>query len=173
MTRHTGSVWPTVQMPRLYLGCGSGLGVGPAVGWWPVLGLCMGCLQCARDAILCGGWSNLVRRVLVHHFHAQNRGVRKGTSEAVPEAFRLAVGGGCPSDRGGGCCRLQMPLRLAFGVRETVAGHRLDALEGGGGYLTPFQCTPAPGWTSPLGVPGQSPPPPLVIATPLSKLQRA
>ena len=36
---------------------------------------------------------------------------------------------------GGGYCRLQMPLRLALGVRETVAGHRLGALEGGGGYL--------------------------------------
>ena len=33
---------------------------------------------------------------------------------------------------GGGYCRLQMPLRLALGVRETVAGHRLGALEGGG-----------------------------------------
>ena len=33
---------------------------------------------------------------------------------------------------GGGYCRLQMPLKLAFGVRETVAGHRLGALEGGG-----------------------------------------
>ena len=40
---------------------------------------------------------------------------------------------------GGGYCRLQMPLRLALGVRETVAGHRLGALEGGG-YLPPFQC---------------------------------
>ena len=26
---------------------------------------------------------------------------------------------------GGGYCRLQMPLRLALGVRGTVAGHRL------------------------------------------------
>ena len=26
---------------------------------------------------------------------------------------------------GGGYCRLQMPLRLALGVRETVTGHRL------------------------------------------------
>ena len=34
---------------------------------------------------------------------------------------------------GGGYCRLQMPLRLALGVRETVAGHRLGALGGGGG----------------------------------------
>ena len=40
---------------------------------------------------------------------------------------------------GGGYCRLQMPLRLALGVRETVGGHRLGALEGGG-YLPPFQC---------------------------------
>ena len=39
---------------------------------------------------------------------------------------------------GGGYCRLQMPLRLALGVRRTVAGHGLGALEGGGG----FQCIP-------------------------------
>ena len=44
----------------------------------------------------------------------------------------------------GGYCRLQMPLKLALGVRGTVAGHRLGALEGGGGYLPPFQCIPAP-----------------------------
>ena len=44
---------------------------------------------------------------------------------------------------GGGCYRLQMPLRLALGVRGTVAGHRLGALEGGGG-LAPFQCIPGP-----------------------------
>ena len=43
---------------------------------------------------------------------------------------------------GGGYCRLQMPLRLALGVRGTVAGHRPGALEGGG-YLPPSQCTPA------------------------------
>ena len=50
---------------------------------------------------------------------------------------------------GGGYCRLQMPLKLALGVRETVAGHRLGALEGGGGYLPPsFQC-----------IPGVTPPP--------------
>ena len=34
---------------------------------------------------------------------------------------------------GGGYCRLRMPLMLALGVRGTVAGHRLGALEGGGG----------------------------------------
>ena len=38
---------------------------------------------------------------------------------------------------GGGYCRLQMPLGLALGVRETVAGHRLGALEGGGGTCPP------------------------------------
>ena len=32
---------------------------------------------------------------------------------------------------GGGYCRLQMPVSLALGVRETVAGHRLGVLEGG------------------------------------------
>ena len=32
---------------------------------------------------------------------------------------------------GGGYCRLQMPWKLAFGVRKTVAGHRLGALEVG------------------------------------------
>ena len=34
---------------------------------------------------------------------------------------------------GGSYCRLQMPLKLAVAVRETVAGHRLGALGGGGG----------------------------------------
>ena len=33
---------------------------------------------------------------------------------------------------GGDYCRLQMPLRLAFGIRGTVAGQRLGALEGRG-----------------------------------------
>ena len=36
---------------------------------------------------------------------------------------------------GGSYCRLQMPLKLALAVRGTVAGHRLDALVGGGGGL--------------------------------------
>ena len=38
---------------------------------------------------------------------------------------------------GGGCCRLQMPLKPALAVRETVAGHRLGALEWGGGGRQP------------------------------------
>ena len=43
---------------------------------------------------------------------------------------------------GGGYCRLQIPLKRALGVRETVAGHRLGALEAGGGVPPPpFLCT--------------------------------
>ena len=42
---------------------------------------------------------------------------------------------------GSGYCRLRMLLKLAFGVRGTVAGHRLGALEGRG-YLLPFQYIP-------------------------------
>ena len=42
---------------------------------------------------------------------------------------------------GGGYCRLHMPLKLALGVRDTVPGRRLGALEGGGG----FQCIPGYG----------------------------
>ena len=38
---------------------------------------------------------------------------------------------------GGGYCRLQMPLKPALGVRGTVAGHRLGALEGVGGVPPP------------------------------------
>ena len=39
---------------------------------------------------------------------------------------------------GGGYCWLQMPVKPALGVRGTVAGHRLGALEGEGGYLPPL-----------------------------------
>ena len=46
---------------------------------------------------------------------------------------------------GGGYCRLQMPLKLARAVRETVAGRRLGGLEGGGRYPPPFQCIPRGG----------------------------
>ena len=40
---------------------------------------------------------------------------------------------------GGGCCRLQMPLKLARAVREMVSWHRLDNPEvwGGGGTSAP------------------------------------
>ena len=46
---------------------------------------------------------------------------------------------------GDGYCRLQMPLKLALGVRDTAAGHRLGALKGGGGVSTAYcsrLCTP-------------------------------
>ena len=44
---------------------------------------------------------------------------------------------------GDGYCRLQIPLKLALGVRGTVAGRRLGALEvGGGRHLPPVQCIP-------------------------------
>ena len=55
---------------------------------------------------------------------------------------------------GGGYCRLQVPLTLALGARETVAGHRLGALEAGGGW-----------GTSPLPI--HSTPPPLASTAPL------
>ena len=41
---------------------------------------------------------------------------------------------------GGGYCQLQMPLKLALAIRETVDGRRLGALEGEGGGG--FQCIP-------------------------------
>jgi len=50
-------------------------------------------------------------------------------------------------------CRLQMPLKLALGVRETVTGHRLGALEGG--YLPPSNASLAPAHVThccPLGL---------------------
>ena len=43
---------------------------------------------------------------------------------------------------GGGYCQLQMPLSLALGVRGTVAGHRLGALEKGGGGTSPLRMHP-------------------------------
>ena len=71
---------------------------------------------------------------------------REGASEAVPEAVRRAVGGGCQAV-GRGYCWLQMPLKLALGVRGTVAGHRLGTVEEGGGVPLPFPmhpCSPRP-----------------------------
>ena len=47
----------------------------------------------------------------------------------------------------GGYCQLQIPWKpalAALSIRGTVTGHRLGALEVGGGYLTPFQRIPAP-----------------------------
>ena len=42
---------------------------------------------------------------------------------------------------GGGYCGLQMPLP-ALAARETVAGRRLGALEGGGGLTSPLPVQP-------------------------------
>ena len=53
-----------------------------------------------------------------------------GRGWGAGEAVRQAVGGSY--------CRLQVPLSLTLGVRKTVAGHRLRALQergGGGGHL--------------------------------------
>ena len=47
----------------------------------------------------------------------------------------------------GGYCWLQMPLRLALGVRGTVAGHRLGAMEVGGGAPPPLPMHP---WVWPI-----------------------
>ena len=61
---------------------------------------------------------------------------------------------------GGGYCRLQMPLRLALGVREPVAGHR----------LAPWRALGGGGVTSPPSNASLPPPPPLVL-TPGSGLR--
>ena len=45
---------------------------------------------------------------------------------------------------GGGYCRLSMPLRLALGVWDIVAGHRLDALDEGRGGSPPSAMPPPP-----------------------------
>ena len=55
---------------------------------------------------------------------------RKGTSETAPGAVRQRLEEVAEAV-GGGYCRLQMPLKLPLAVRETAAGHRLGALEGG------------------------------------------
>ena len=52
---------------------------------------------------------------------------REGTSEAAPEAGNQAVGGGCQS----GWVRVLSVTNAIDAVRETVAGHRQGALEGG------------------------------------------
>ena len=48
---------------------------------------------------------------------------------------------------GGRYCRLQMPLKLALAVRETVAGHWMGALEGGLGGAPPLPMHPWGGVT--------------------------
>ena len=58
---------------------------------------------------------------------------------------------------GGRYCRLQMPLKLALRVRETVAGHRLGALEWGATTPLPMHPWARPGNKTHV----QHPPPPL------------
>ena len=55
--------------------------------------------------------------------NGHQRRPRKGLDRRLEEVAKAV---------GGGYCRLQMPLKLALGVRETVAGHRLGARRGGG-----------------------------------------
>ena len=61
----------------------------------------------------------------------------EGPQRGPQQRLGRRLGRGLPKRLGGGYCRLQMSLSLALGVRGTVAGHRLGALEGGGGYLPP------------------------------------
>ena len=65
----------------------------------------------------------------------EGKGPQKGAQQRLDRRLQ-----GVAKAVGAGYCRLQMPLRLALAVRGTVAGHRLGALEGGGGglYLTPL-----------------------------------
>ena len=71
---------------------------------------------------------------------------QRTASEATPGAVGQAVEGVAKAV-GGGYCRLQMPWRPALGVRGTVAGHRLGALEGGG-RVPPSNASLL--WTPPL-----------------------
>ena len=84
----------------------------------------------------------MVAWTLIRLLHTRHRGVHK-LFFGPPEG-RDALEGEGPQTRpqkqldrrleevaeavGGGYCRLQMPLRLALGVRGTAAGHRLGAL---------------------------------------------
>ena len=67
---------------------------------------------------------------------------REGSLEAAPEAVGQAVGGGCQSDWGR-LLSVTNAIETGTSVRGKVAGHRLGALEGGGG--SPFQCIPGGG----------------------------
>ena len=68
---------------------------------------------------------------------------REGISEAAPEAVRRLEE--VAKALGGGYCRLRMPLKPALGVRGTVAGHRLGALEG----AVVGEPTPPSAWATP------------------------
>ena len=90
----------------------------------------------------------LARQGVVHHGPANKLDSSWNTTDAARVSKKL----GKRLDRrleevakvvGGGYCRLHMPLKLALAVRETVAEHRLGALEVGEGCPPPlFQCIP-------------------------------
>ena len=68
---------------------------------------------------------DLLCKGVQRQWHGDGRGIPKEMESMGLEEVAEAVG--C------GYCRLQMPLKLALGVRGTVAGHKLGALKGGGG----------------------------------------
>ena len=74
-----------------------------------------------------GGWSSLTRDA--SEGKGPQRRPQKQLDSRQLEGVAEAVGGGY--------CRLQMPLKLAPGVRGIVPGHRLGALEGEGGTSLP------------------------------------
>ena len=71
--------------------------------------------------------------------HEKGRDLKGGPRSGQTGGWRRL-----PKRLGGGYCRLQMPLRLALGVRGTVAGRRLGALEEEGGGAPPVPMRPPP-----------------------------
>ena len=65
---------------------------------------------------------------LAHRDALEGKGPQRRSGRRLEEVVQAV---------GGGYSRLRMPLKLALGVRGIVAGHRLGALEGGGGGLPP------------------------------------
>ena len=92
----------------------------------------------------CGGGRGWGGRRKMTRGDGDGQGCRRRdrASEGGPRGGSTGGWRRLPKRLGGGYCRLHMPLRLALGVRGTVAGHRLGALEGGGGASPLFQCTP-------------------------------
>ena len=89
---------------------------------------------------------------------ARTKGGGGGRAQVAPPTHTLEE---VAKAVGGGYCRLQMPLRLALGVRGAVAGRWLGALEGGDGGSPPFQGIPAPHpQTATPAALGRHPPPP-------------
>ena len=93
---------------------------------------------------------SLIASACAHAFWAQGRDAlkRKGPQRRPQQRLgsRLEE---VAKAVGGGYCRLQMPLKLALGVRGTVAGHRPGALEGGGATSVPSNESLAQGLEEP------------------------